>query len=930
MMNKHPVALAVALALTAAVPLSACNRMSSLTAEEHVQRAKDYQTKGDLSNALIELKNAIEKSPNDAQARLLLGQNYLDAGDVVAAEKELARAKELGIANTLIAIPLANALLLQGKSQAALEKLADVSGLNANGMAELHMTRGKALLGLGNVADAEKEFQAAMNAKADAPAAWEGQAILAYSRQQWDEASRWTEKILASDPRSVRALGLKGDIALARVDASAAEAAYAAAVKLQPLNPMYRIGLGIALISNDKYAAAKDQLDRVLKGFPLDPTANYYRAVAAYQLKDYAGAKDFSEKVLNALAQEDLRLRLMAAASNYVLGQQEAANKHIQLFLRAAPGYEPARKLQAAIQLKMGKSEAAAASLKDVSDVSDEDAKLLSAVGLTAIQRGQAAAGLALLEQNVQARPNDPLARARLGLAKSAAGDVRGGVAELEEALRMNPKLGSTEVLLALSHLRAGDADKALEAAQRLQKLVPGSPDGHSLAGLAYIAKKQNAEARAAFNRALSLQPGDPNASHNLASLALLEGDAKQARQLLQGVLEKHPQHTKTLLRLADLDVRSGQAKAAENSLGEALAKNPELLPVRLALGQLQLGLRSPEKALKNAEDGLQKVPADAGLLTLKGLAQLALGQPNLAVTSLENAAKAAPNAPDVQFHLAQAYEQIGNRERAGQALQATLKLAPGHGPAKFAQARLLAQGGKPEAAQKQLAELSARYPNDPAVHETRGDLALAQNKAGEAAGFYRQALAKRETNFLAVKLAAAQLRAGDREPGLATLRDWLKRYPDDVYARGALADALLGTGQTAEAGTHYAKILERHKDNVSALNNLAWLSLQGGALDKAASYAERAYKLAPKQPQVLDTYASVLLRKGNARTAVERLREAQALARGNTAISLSLAQALIADRKADEARLILRTLLTPGTPPAHKQKAEELLKAIP
>lgn len=926
-MTPHPVALAIALAL--ATTLAACDSTARLTSEEHMQRAMNYETKGELASAVIELKNAVEKAPQNPQARLQLGQIYLEMGDGAAAEKELTSARTHGVGATSIAVPMAKALQLQGKHPEVLATLAEVPGLSSSGMAELHVVKGKSFLGLGEMKQAEEAFSAALSSQPDSPVAWEGQALYAYTQNQWDEATNWNQKILGQDPSSVRALALKGDIALARGDAKTAEAAYAQAFKLRPDYTMYRIALAIAQIGNGKFAEANKHLDTVLKSFPLDPTANYYRSVAAYQLKEYEAAKTHAENAINNQTQEDLRIRILAAAASYALGQQEAANKHIQFFLAKAPAYEPARKLQAAIQLKMGKATEAATSLKGVTSTSEEDRKLLNAVGLAAVAQGQTSLGLDLLQRNAQARPDDPLARTRLGIARSLSGDVQAGIGDLEQSLRMNPQQGAAEVVLALNHLRAGEADKALQAAERLQKSVPTSPDGHTLAGLAYIMKKQNAEARAAFGKALSIQPGNPNASHNLASLALLDGNRNEARRLYLGVLQKHPTHTQTLLRLADLDLQAGQAKAAEKTLSDALDKQPDLLPLRLALSRFYLARGKPDQALKLADDGLPKSPNDPGLLALKGVAQLQLGQPNLAVTALESAVKAAPNVPDAHFHLARAYEQLGNLNRAAQSLQTVLKLAPAHGPAKFSQARLLARSGKPEAAQKQLAELAARFPDDPAIPETRGDLAMAQNQPKEAGGFYKTALAKGETNFLNARLAASQMLSGDREGGFTTLRDWLKRYPEDTYTRGALADALMTAGQSREAGDHYAKILTSQPDNPSVINNLALLSLQANAIDKAMAYAQRALKLAPKQPQVIDTYAQILLRKGNTTEAIGKLREARDLASGDPLIQLHLAEAMIAGKQPDQARQVLRELLDRTPPQPLRQKAEELLRSI-
>ena len=928
-MTKHPIALAIALAFAASITLSGCDRASRLTPEEHIQQAKDFESKGALTSAVIELKNAVAKDPQNPQARLLLGQIYVELGDGAAAENELDRAQKLGVAQTGVVVPLANALLLQGKYKEALAKLSDVNGLSASGMAELHVVKGKAYLGLGDLKHAEEEFGAALSVLPDSPIAWGGQALIAYYKQQWDEANRWNEKVLANDPKSVKALALKGDIALARGDSKAAEIAYGSAVKLRPDYALYRIGLAIAQINTGKLAEAKAQLDQVLKTFPLDPTANYYRAVIAYQLKDYDSAVTHTETILNEVAPDDLRSRLLAAAANYPLGHLEAAYKHIQIFLAKAPSYEPARKLQAAIQLRMGQVSEAAKSVKGVTEISENDTNLLNAIGLAAIQQGRPDLGVELLQRVTQAHPNDALARGRLGLARADAGEYQTGIEDLEQALRMNPNLDAAQAMLALNYLRIGNPDKALQAARRLQERQPNNPDGYTLAGLAHALKKEYPEAKAAFNKALTIRPGDPNASANLATLALQEGNRDRARQVLEDVLKKHPEHVQTILKLADIDLQAGKPNLAEKRLKEALVKYPTALALRLSLGNLYLAQRKPAMALE-LTDKIQGEQSNApGVLELKGIAQLQTGHPDLAVISLKKAINAAPNSPSSHFQLALAYEQLNDLARASQELQAAQKLAPSFGPAKFAQARLLVKSGKLEAAQALLKQLATAYPNDPSVMELRGDLALVQNRPQEAVALYKTALTKRGTNFLNVRLAMSQLRAGDRDGGFGTLRAWLKRYPDDLYTRGALADALLATGQPQLAREQYAKMAERSPNNVAALNNLAWASMQMGAIDEALSYAQRAYKVAPQQPQVLDTYAMILLRKGNPGEAVDKLNKALQHAPGDAGISLHLAQALRAAGQPEKARQVLKGLLAQKTPFPQRQEAQDLLTKL-
>ena len=64
--------------------LSGCGRTQST--ESLLSDAKQYEQKGDLKAALIQLKNAVEKSPDNGEARLALGNLELDMGDAASAE----------------------------------------------------------------------------------------------------------------------------------------------------------------------------------------------------------------------------------------------------------------------------------------------------------------------------------------------------------------------------------------------------------------------------------------------------------------------------------------------------------------------------------------------------------------------------------------------------------------------------------------------------------------------------------------------------------------------------------------------------------------------------------------------------------------------------------------------------------------------------
>src|SRR5690606_17489923 len=79
---------------------------------------------------------------------------------------------------------------------------------------------------------------------------------------------------------------------------------------------------------------------------------------------------------------------------------------------------------------------------------------------------------------------------------------------------------------------------------------------------------------------------------------------------------------------------------------------------------------------------------------------------------------------------------------------------------------------------------------------------------------------------------------------------------------------AVAGNDLNAAAG-HYQKALDLQPNNPLTLNNLAWVAGKQGRKD-ALSLVEKADKLAPNNPAILDTWAMLLASEKNFKQAVE------------------------------------------------------------
>ena len=131
-----------------------------------------------------------------------------------------------------------------------------------------------------------------------------------------------------------------------------------------------------------------------------------------------------------------------------------------------------------------------------------------------------------------------------------------------------------------------------------------------------------------------------------------------------------------------------------------------------------------------------------------------------------------------------------------------------------------------------------------------------------------------------------------------------------------------------AFAVKQYKTLLEIEPNDVLALNNLAWVS--GQLKDpKALEYAEKATKLAPNNPAILDTYGVLLVENGDIAHGVEALYKATTVAPNAASIRLNLARALVKSGQKDAAKKELEMLAKLGNNFPEQAEVAKLLQSL-
>jgi predicted Zn-dependent protease len=545
-------------------------------------------------------------------------------------------------------------------------------------------------------------------------------------------------------------------------------------------------------------------------------------------------------------------------------------------------------------------------------------------------------AGLAACTRPAPVRPPPPLPAAVYahylgGKLAAYKGDWAGAEEALTAAAAAAPDQPMVTIELARMQMktkRTGAARATLEAARRRW---PDHPQVWLVSG-DLLAATAPAEASHAYLRAIQLQPDDERAYLGLAKLqkdaaaeatlriliahvpASVDGHYRLAVRLaargelaastrqLRAVLERDPDHidarldlARALRRQGDLDQAIAQTRSAFDRSGQALDIAEELFwllceaddrTAALDLLTLLDDDRSDADALAviaRLDRGLGRIAEaraiarriaaldhDAGAIALAEI-QLAVGDRAGVQATLAAVDDAGKFADDAHRLAAEAALAAGDPAAA-------LAMAL---PAKDAHARSPGTPGAPEPADPPAAG-DPGGPGDPPEPHGASRPARPWESLDRAliAAFALADLGKLSD----AQAALAPFGAG-ADPAV---------HPAAILARARLADH---AGNTAAALALLDPLIRAMPDVVAALNLAGYLLADANQrLGDAERYLRHARELAPGDPEILDSWGWLLLRRGDARGAVRALDRAARFAPLESEILVHLAAAWAAD----------------------------------
>ena len=925
-MTQYPIVLTLALAFAASVQLSGCDRLSNLTEQEYIQRAKDFEDNGNLRGSIVELKNAIQKNPDSPQARLLLGQVYLKVGMGAEAEKELSQAVKLGVSHESVKPQLGEALLLMGEYKRVLDEIQPGEQTSKTNLARIFQLRAEALLRLGKLKEACNLFDQSLNIDKSNPATYWGLAQCAVAERNSVKAREWLDAALKIQDRQAQTWILAGDLEQLEKNSDAALAAYSSALKIDPENLEALQNRALINTRLGRMEPARADIEAIRKLYPKSLGAHYFQALLKFKEGKYPEARDALLEALKIAPDHPPALLLGGIIEN-ALGNLQTAESHLNKAVRAAPRNGLALRMLASTQLRLGRPEDAAKTLAPIDLEKTRNASLHTLAGEIALAKKDFAKAAAHFETAAEISPDSAAIRTELGIVRMAQGDSH-AMADLQAAAGMEGAGTRADNVIILHQLRQKQFDAALASITELERKHQPSPLSWNYRGAAYQGKKDILKARDSFNAALKLDPKFFPATVNLAQMDLVDGRTDQARKRFESVLKAEPKHLQSMLALADISLQNKDERTYVGWLEKANEAHPQAILPRSALARFYLSKKEPQKALALAREAVNANPDSPEALNLLGGTQLVAGDKANAIATLTKLTEKSKQSPDVLLRLALAQIADKRMNDARATLQKALQLKPDHLRSQEALLRLELAENKPEAALAMARQIQAQQSESPIGFDREADILLAQKRYTQAAKAYEQALAKGTGTASLLKLHRALSAAGDIKTAEQRLVGWIKQHPQDLAARNYAAEVYMRDQRNREAIAQYEVLLKARPGNAIVLNNLANL-YQREKDPRALATAELALKHAPDNPGVQDTLGWILVEQGQLPRGLDILRKAAAKAPKAATLRYHHGIALIRSGKKAEAKQELQAAIASGQNFPELEAAKTLLKSL-
>lgn len=379
-----------------------------------------------MKDARLELAEALQVPPGNADQAISLAELVAEAGNVVVAAQileELDRNRELNRESLRL---LSNLYLQQRRFDDALAALTRYSQNRGSDPEKVHLLRGQILLEKGDLEASMVAFETVLEVNQSSAPAFHGLSKVCYFGNNREAALRMSNR----------------------------------AVELDPDNGIYQYQLGVVQKALGKVTESVNTLLEARKKGADAFGVTFDLGDAYRQLGDAARAREVLEEYQSLLAKRRTSQEIEQLVSEGEEALQKSrideARRSFERILELDPQHWVAHNRLAKIAFFSRQSDAAAAHIERLLELDAESAEAHYLSGLYWSQQGDPARAASSLERSIELLPGNAEARNLLGNAYFEMGRYEEAAASYEAAAQLEPSSSAYQANLESARRRAG------------------------------------------------------------------------------------------------------------------------------------------------------------------------------------------------------------------------------------------------------------------------------------------------------------------------------------------------------------------------------------------------------------------------------------------------------------------------------------------
>lgn len=664
----------------------------------YLEQAQIYYDEEDYESALIDVKNALQINPNNAQGRYLYGLIELKEGNFGKGYGNLSMAVDFDPTHVDALVLLGQMNLMAGNLEEAnrrIEAALELAPDNADAMGALALVR----LREGEREEAEKYAEAALQlnpAQADALSA-----IAAYYVKSDPEMvlARLNKGIeLEPDNLKLRETRLKMYVNLERTEEAIAETKAVLDYAPEKLHYVNMLALYMSRIGMEEEAEAF-----LLENMNERPEDVQLKILYVQFVVRQRGPEAGIEKLEELLAQNDEEIELRGALGELYLRSERVEDAR-ELFLETFD--------------------------YDLDGSASQIARNKLA-GIALAENDQAEA-LRWIEEVLEIEPENPAAlisRARIMLHE---GDSKQAVVDLRVALRIEPDSVPARLLLAEAQAKDGASSLALDNYRKVLQVNPGNKVALFQSARLLIAQELYDEASASLVKLLRIEPSNLLAISLLADIYTVQERWDDAVEVADRLSANDKTRPVADFMKGSLALRQGKFAEAEEYSLAALAANDDLIGAMRVVALSKASQDDTAGAVASVSSYLERHEDSWQAHELLGRMLLADNQIIKGTESYERALELAPEQESLYLNLARLYRIGGDKKKVEALLTKGVESNPHNLGLRIELANLYQRAGKLELALAQLEAAHAEDPRSPIVSNNLAALLIDRFPSGQ------------------------------------------------------------------------------------------------------------------------------------------------------------------------------------------------------